>query len=178
MKRFGALLIATVLVTGLAACGDDTADDSGGDDTALDDTSETSEAGRYGDTTEPVASDEGATNLVTAGTQYGEIMIDAGTSLTVYVFTDDTDTTSTCVDACEGAWPPLTAPATAGDGVDADLIGTTTRPDGSEQATYNGHPLYTYAGDEAAGDTNGQGFGDKWFVVDAGGNAVRSAMGG
>ncbi len=46
------------------------------------------------------------------------------------------------------------------------------RPDGSEQITYNGHPLYLFSGDTAPGDTTGQGVGDVWYVVDAEGNAV------
>jgi hypothetical protein len=55
------------------------------------------------------------------------------------------------------------------------LIGTATRPDGKSQVTYNGHPLYLYAGDQKPGDTNGQainGFGAPWFAVSTSGNQV------
>jgi len=53
----------------------------------------------------------------------------------------------------------------AGDGVDAALLGTTTREDGAVQVTYGGWPLYFFAGDAAAGDVTGQGVNDVWFVV-------------
>jgi Secreted repeat of unknown function len=48
------------------------------------------------------------------------------------------------------------------------MVGTTTRSDGNPQVTYNGHPLYTYSGDQNPGDTNGQGltnFGGGWFAL-------------
>jgi hypothetical protein len=59
--------------------------------------------------------------------------------------------------------------------VDAALLGTSTRSDGKSQLTYNGHPLYRYAGDGAAGDTNGQGltdFGGGWDVVSPAGQKI------
>ena len=54
----------------------------------------------------------------------------------------------------------------------ADCSGTTERDDGSTQVTYNGWPLYYFANDAAAGDTNGQAVNDVWYVVDAAGDAV------
>lgn len=68
----------------------------------------------------------------------------------------------------------------AGKGVQASLLGTTKRADGRTEITYNGHPLYryagdTHAGDTHAGDTNGQGsngFGAAWYVLDPAGNKV------
>ena len=65
-----------------------------------------------------------------------------------------------------------------GDGIDGGLIGTTPRDDGGTQVTYNGHPLYRFAPDEAPGDTNGQGVGGVWFAVDATGNAVPASSTG
>ena len=80
---------------------------------------------------------------------------------------------STCVDACADTWPALARPATAGDDVDEALLGNADRPDdGSAQVTHNGWPLYHLSGDAAPGDTNGQGIGNVWFVVDAAGSAV------
>jgi hypothetical protein len=55
------------------------------------------------------------------------------------------------------------------------LVGTTTRPDGEQQVTYNGHPLYLYAGDEKAGDTRGEGltdYGASWYVLSPAGQQV------
>ena len=62
----------------------------------------------------------------------------------------------------------------AGEGVDAALIGYTIRDNGSVQATYNGWPLYYFIRDEAPGDTNGQGVGEIWYVVDPSGAGVGS----
>lgn len=76
-----------------------------------------------------------------------------------------------------GAWPPLlvTGKPTVGSGVDASLVGTSTRPEGKTQVTYNGHPLYLFAQDHKAGETNGQGvsaFGAAWFALSPAGNQV------
>lgn len=105
----------------------------------------------------------------------GRILADAG-GRTVYVFMNDTEGTSICYDACEQRWPPLvvTGEPQAGEGVQADLLTTSPRRDGSTQVVYNGHPLYHFSGDSAPGDTNGQGFGDVWFVVSPEGEPVRS----
>ena len=85
----------------------------------------------------------------------------------MYVFGADSGTTSACNGACAAAWPPVqvTGTPTAGNGADAALVGTTSRSDGTKQATYDGHPLYTFTGHNQAGDTNGEGrvaFGGTW----------------
>jgi predicted lipoprotein with Yx(FWY)xxD motif len=92
--------------------------------------------------------------------------------MTLYVFVPDDAGPSTCEGDCLAAWPALAGPATAGDGVDAALLGTAPGTDGTEQATYNGWPLYHFAQDEAPGDVNGQGVGDKWYVVDTSGAMI------
>jgi predicted lipoprotein with Yx(FWY)xxD motif len=64
---------------------------------------------------------------------------------------------------------------TAGKGLTAGKVGTSHRPDGRTQITYNGHPLYTYSGDHKPGDTNGQGltaFGGGWFALSPAGDQV------
>ena len=73
---------------------------------------------------------------------------------TLYWFAPDTATTSKCNGSCAKYWPPVTGPATAGPGVTGKL-GTIKRSDGSLQATYNGHPLYTFLGDTAPGQAKG-----------------------
>lgn len=75
---------------------------------------------------------------------------------TLYWFAPDTSTTSKCNGQCAKFWPPLKGPATAGSGVTGKL-GTITRSDGSTQATWNGHPLYTFTGDTAPGQAKGNG---------------------
>lgn len=95
--------------------------------------------------------------------------------MSLYVFEKDSNGTSACVDACAANWPPLTvasaADVTAGTGVTGEL-GTITRPDGTTQVTLDGKPLYYFANDKAAGDTNGQGLNGFWYLVSPAGEAV------
>ena len=93
------------------------------------------------------------------------------------MFLQDTGDTSTCTGDCAATWPALVAKgevkAGGGGGVDESLLGTSARDDGTMQVTYNGHPLYYFSGDQAPGDTNGQGIGDIWFVVSPAGDAIK-----
>jgi len=112
----------------------------------------------------------GATALnVADNAEYGKILVD-GAGMTLYQFDKDTrGDKSTCYGDCEKAWPPLLTAAgatpTLGAEIDAGLVGTTTRDDGTTMVTYNGWPLYYYYTDAAAGDTTGQGKGDVWWVI-------------
>ena len=92
----------------------------------------------------------------------------------VYSFAPDTMTRSDCTGACAAAWPPVKGPATAGVGLTGKL-GTIKRPDGSTQATYNGHPLYTFIQDSAPGEAKGNGVnlsGGVWHEVTVSGSAA------
>ena len=95
----------------------------------------------------------------------------------LYLYTADTQNsgTSACAAECLTQWPPviITGTPQAGNGVDASLLGTITREDGTLQATYNGWPLYTYTGDTAPGTTSGQGMGGAWFLVSGAGNSIQ-----
>jgi predicted lipoprotein with Yx(FWY)xxD motif len=77
----------------------------------------------------------------------------------IYLFEADKNGTSACTGACAAAWPPVTATGTprAGSGVNQALLGTIKRPDGTAQVTYNGHPLYYFAGDTGTGTAKGRG---------------------
>jgi predicted lipoprotein with Yx(FWY)xxD motif len=95
----------------------------------------------------------------------------------LYLFQADKSGTSACSGACAAAWPPDTVTGTpqAGSGVSQSLLGTIQRPDGTTQLTYNGHPLYYYTADAAAGTAHGQGvkaFGAEWYVVNASGSKI------
>ncbi len=164
------LPILAVLAAGtIAACGSSSDNSSG---TSSSPTSNTSSGGggAYGaapKTSAPAAS--GAVAIKTAKGEPGTFLVDSsGRSL--YLFEADKSSTSTCNGACAAAWPPLTTTGapTAGTGVKANLLGTTKRDDGKMEVTYNGHPLYYFAGDSGPGQTNGQGvdgFGAEWYVV-------------
>ena len=109
-------------------------------------------------------------------TKLGMILVNSsGHSL--YLFGKDRNDTSACSASCARFWPPLLSRVkpTTGPGVKPSLLGTTRRSNGSLQATYNKHPLYTFALDKQAGQTNGEGnfaFGAKWYAVSARGTAV------
>jgi predicted lipoprotein with Yx(FWY)xxD motif len=96
---------------------------------------------------------------------------------TLYLFAKDRNGKSACSGRCVKFWPPSIAVGkpTAGSGVKASMLGTTKRSNGSLQLTYNRHPLYTFALDKRAGQTNGEGnlaFGAKWYAVSAKGTRV------
>jgi predicted lipoprotein with Yx(FWY)xxD motif len=87
--------------------------------------------------------------------------------MTLYWFAPDTSTTSKCTGSCSTYWPPVKGPVTAGSGVTGTLA-TITRPDGTTQATYDGHPLYTYVADTAPGQAKGNGLnisGGLWYEM-------------
>jgi len=87
--------------------------------------------------------------------------------LTVYWFAPDTPGRSACYGSCTAYWPPVTGRPAAGPGLTGHL-GTITRSGGQLQATYNGHPLYTYVGDSAPGQARGNNLnlnGGLWHEV-------------
>ena len=86
---------------------------------------------------------------------------------TLYAFAPDTSTKSNCNGSCTKFWPPLKGPVTAGSGV-TGKVGMIKRSNGEVQATYNGHPLYTYIGDTKPGQDSGNNLnlsGGFWKVV-------------
>jgi predicted lipoprotein with Yx(FWY)xxD motif len=106
----------------------------------------------------------------------GKFLTD-GQGRALYLFEADKGSTSTCTGACAATWPPVTASAMpmAGGGVSQSLLGTTKRADGTEQLTYNGHPLYYFSADTGSGMAKGQGtkaFGADWYVVNAKGSKI------
>jgi predicted lipoprotein with Yx(FWY)xxD motif len=81
------------------------------------------------------------------------LLTNAG-GLTLYWFAPDTSAKSVCYGSCAAYWPPVTGTPSPGPGVTGKL-GTITRTGGGLQATYDGHPLYTYIGDNAPGQASG-----------------------
>ena len=107
-----------------------------------------------GSTPAPSTASSGTT-LQTATIKGATVLTDSK-GFTLYWFGPDSATKSNCNGGCASVWPPAPAPAAAGSGV-TGAIGSIKRGDGSMQATYRGHPLYTYTGDTAPGQANGNG---------------------
>jgi predicted lipoprotein with Yx(FWY)xxD motif len=96
-----------------------------------------------------------SSSIMTHSTSKGTVLTDAQ-GKTLYWFAIDTPTKSNCNGSCVTFWPPVKGPVVAGSGVTLmHGFGTITRSDGTVQATYNGHPLYTYVGDSAPGQITG-----------------------
>jgi predicted lipoprotein with Yx(FWY)xxD motif len=116
-----------------------------------------------------------AATVDVAKTKLGTILVNAQ-GRTLYDFAKDKNGKSACSSACAKFWPPLmtNGKPKAGKGVQAKLLGTTKRSNGT-QVTYNGHPLYTYVNDKKAGQTKGQGttfFGGAWLVLAPNGKQI------
>jgi predicted lipoprotein with Yx(FWY)xxD motif len=125
------------------------------------------------------ATGQAATVGVESDGTLGKVLVDSG-GRTLYLFEKDSGGASRCASACAAGWPPLRANGKplGGSGLTASKLGTTPRSDGKPQVTYNGHPLYRFAGDAKPGDTNGQrltAFGAAWFAVSGTGTAVTRA---
>ncbi len=160
-----AIAAASLFAAALAGCAAGAADSSG------------PQPGASGSSPGSTAGAGSASKLATASSSLGTVVVD-GTGMTVYVYDKDTAgaTTSACTGACSGLWPAVesesaTPSVTGVTGAVATITGT----DGKLQVTLNGLPLYTYSGDTAAGDTNGQGVSGIWWAVDADGTKITSA---
>jgi len=162
----------TALVLVLAACTSDPGASATTEATASPSATEAEgTASPSASASEDAGGSQDATVLV-AESDLGQILTDAD-GLTIYYFANDTEGVSNCEGDCLANWPPVEAEGSpAGDdGVTAEL-GTIERSDGTSQLTINGFPAYHFAADEAAGDTNGQGVGDVWWVFGADGEPI------
>jgi predicted lipoprotein with Yx(FWY)xxD motif len=176
---YGLCLLA-LLAVAIAGCGggDSTSGGGGayggggGESSEESGSSETSSGGRYGGGEKTNASSEGGGVGVVKAAKVGDLgaIIVNTEGLTLYDFHKDKGGTSACYGACAGAWPPLLTEGEpkAEAGAMASRLGTTKRKDGSVQVTYNGWPLYTYVGDKAPGEANGNDidqFGAEWYAL-------------
>jgi predicted lipoprotein with Yx(FWY)xxD motif len=176
------LAIAVILISlALAACGDDEASTTptspaqaaGSDSGAAKDAEASKDRASGGGNEEQTAP---GTEIKLADSQYGSILF-GSSNQAIYLFEKETSATSQCYGPCAEAWPPVLTKGEprARDGVEAKLLGTTERDDGSVQVTYNGHPLYYYV-EDPAGEVlchNVEEFGGLWLVVEPGGEAVQ-----
>jgi len=124
----------------------------------------------------PAAASGPVTVMLANNSSLGSILADSN-DRTLYIFTKDTKDTSNCYDKCAQAWPPLlsSSQVTVTGTLDGSLLGSTQRKDGTTQVTFNHWPLYYYAADQNAGDTNGQAVGNVWWVLSGEGNIIRPA---
>jgi predicted lipoprotein with Yx(FWY)xxD motif len=120
-----------------------------------------------------------AATVATRSTSLGTVLV-AANGHTLYMFTSDSKTKSNCTGACAQNWTPLTtkgAAAAKGSAKKSEL-GTISRGGGVEQVTYNGHPLYQYIADTAAGQVNGEAQdvdGGWWYALSANGSVIKKA---
>ena len=167
MGRVFSALVALALAAG--ACG-------GAAEEPVPETQSTQSSGQN---QEPAANSVSNT-IKLASSDLGDILVDSG-GMTLYMFMPDREQGGqpTCYGACEETWPAFefTDGLEAGDGLEQLLLDSVERKDGSAQATYNGAPLYHFSGDQAPGDTNGQGMSDLWWVVSPKGKPVKGSEG-
>jgi predicted lipoprotein with Yx(FWY)xxD motif len=136
-----------------------------------------SAGGGYGGGSSTTSSDETSTASdgtggIVSAAQVGDLgtILVTSEGLTLYDFHKDEEGTSACYGACAGAWPPLLTEGNpqAQGAAERSMLGTTKRKDGTVQVTYNGWPLYTYVGDKAPGEANGNDidqFGAEWYAL-------------
>ena len=116
------------------------------------------------------ASMSGDTVMIVNNPSLGNILVDSN-GMTLYLFLKDNGTTTACTGGCAQNWPALTSDSpSAGSGAEASLLGTAGD---TNQVTYNGHLLYTFAKDMNPGDVNGQGVLDAWYAVSPSGDPVK-----
>jgi predicted lipoprotein with Yx(FWY)xxD motif len=129
----------------------------------------------------PAASTQAGAGLKAAtDATLGSIVTD-GSGWTLYRTDNDKNIppTSNCTDTCATEWTPAPAVSdTQVTGVDANLVGSLTRADGTAQLTLNGWPLYRYTGDKQPGDTSGQQMGQVWYVATPDGQKAGEASTG
>jgi predicted lipoprotein with Yx(FWY)xxD motif len=154
LRMLLALLSVAAAAAVLAACSSSATSSSGGS---------SSSSGS------PAAATAGSLKTATIG---GATVLTSASGFTLYSFAPDTSTTSNCNGTCAQTWPPVKGPTTAS-GV-TGTFGTIKRSDGSVQATFDGHPLYTFAGDTAPGQNKGNGLnvaGGLWHEITTAGTA-------
>ncbi|MGZ4150443.1 MAG: hypothetical protein ACXVEI_08005 [Actinomycetota bacterium] len=159
MRTFRIAAIVSALATVLAACSSNSSTAAPPIQTAT-------------HTVMPTGADTSTVDV--ASSPLGNVLVDQN-GKTLYLFEQDKGTTSTCYGDCASNWPALTVSgnATEGPGVHGTL-GTTKRDDGAMQLTLDGHPLYTFTGDQP-GDINGEGLFNLWYAVSPSGKAVMPA---
>jgi predicted lipoprotein with Yx(FWY)xxD motif len=120
----------------------------------------------------------GGAKIALRSTSMGKVLVN-GRGFTLYAFTKDSKNKDRCAmtAGCKNVWPVVSTHGkpVAGPGVKRSLVGSIKLSGGVQQATYAGHPLYTYAGDSGPGETGYVGasqFGGRWLAVNASGKTT------
>lgn len=116
----------------------------------------------------PAGDGTGVNQNLILGVSGTDSHLTAYNGMAVYTYDRDTDGTSACTGSCAENWPPYTVPSADAINVSSVIsgeVGTIARTDGELQVTYNGKPLYFYAGDTTTADTKGDGVGGVWHLV-------------
>jgi predicted lipoprotein with Yx(FWY)xxD motif len=163
-----ALAFAAVLL--FAACSSDSSTTASSSSSSVTTTS----AAATSSSSSSAAATTAASLGTAANAKIGQSILVDGKGMTVYLFANDTGTTSAVPANIAANWPPVTATGTptAGAGLDASKLTVAPQADGTQQLSYNGHLLYLFVGDKAAGDANGQGLGGIWYVLSASGDKI------
>lgn len=170
MKRMTCVLaLLAVAAIVVAGCGSDSSS-SGGAYGGKGGGGSTSDSKASAET-KPAADGGGGGGTVSAAKvgDLGTILV-TSEGMTLYDFHKDQGGESSCYGACAAAWPPLLTEGNpqAQGAAERSMLGTTKRKDGTVQVTYNGWPLYTYVGDQAPGEANGNDidqFGAEWYAL-------------
>ncbi len=162
MRHLLKLSIPTIAVSLLiAACGGSSS-------------SNTTTSGASTQAAAPTSSTSSAVLVKSASNPLGTILIDSQ-GMTLYHLSGEQNGKFICTStACVGIWHPLIAPSTSTPSGEVSSLGTIKRPDGTVQVTYKGTPLYTFTGDQQAGETKGQGIKDvgTWSAVTISSNST------
>jgi predicted lipoprotein with Yx(FWY)xxD motif len=169
IRRISLVIFTLFFAIAIAACGNSstsssTSTSSSGSTPAATPTATPTTA----PTATPTSSSDALIKTTTATVKgKSETILTDAQGKTLYYFTPDTATTTACTGSCAQTWPPLLASGSGAPTSATTLPGklTTVTTANGNQVEYNGHMLYTFAGDSGPGQTNGEGLFGKWFVV-------------
>ena len=148
----------------LAACGSSTSPGSASSSMSTKSSTSSGMTGKSKSGSSGMMAASNAT-LMKVKTRIGPVLANSK-GFTLYWYSKDTSMTSACTGGCATAWPPLIGTPKAAMGVRlTGKLAAITRAGGLTQATYKGHPLYTYAGDTAPGQVKGNGLGGVWHAL-------------
>jgi predicted lipoprotein with Yx(FWY)xxD motif len=166
-RWLAASVLAAAAVVGLAACGSSSS--------STPSSSSTSAPAAAPSSTSSASADLAA-GIKTA-TANGRVVLVTATGLTLYWYTPDTPSSSVCNSSCATAWPPLLGTPSFASGVSlTGKLGTINRANGQLQATYDGHPLYLFKSDTAAGMAVGNKVGGVWWIMTISGKKIQAKV--